>query len=327
MMEAKSLSGNSGFVVALIIMSAMCVTGNMFSDTYPTPETFGLCPDTTLPKSCPEYLPEILQWGLITGTATFMVLINRRYNFIPSLTTIHASVFLILTGTDIWFDSFLSFSTLLAAANLFAIASIFKAYRSHQPKKEGTEALFLIALVFATGAIFNHAFLFFIPFYPIAAIFLGLLSWKSIAATILGICAPYWIILGFSLLNPPSVIPPELTFPYAGFFNTTELWFIMLITLIASATVIILMRNSISLLSAGKQTRDMGHAISVLTLFPILLIIVDFRNFHSYIPSLFMFAGFQTGYLTGFRNHHGASAIFLLTLILSVSTLILIIHV
>lgn len=317
-MRGRFFSGNAGFVTAWILMSVMTMVSFPFMSGHPANGN-GFCYmlDSSL------FLPSvscIAEWTLLSLISLGMVLINRKNNFIPTLTTVHASVFMLLCAACPVLSTNLSSSLIIAAMNLIALQLLYRAYKSNSANSGNVHALFFTGIIFAAGSLFQFVCVWYILFYICAAAVLKLLDIKSLLAMIAGVLTPLWIMCGLFGWPLPGFSLPE---PGIQMPDGSPVQIFMLI--VAAVGIILSFSNYFSSSLNNLQMRTMQHAMIIPGIGSCLLLALHGGQ-EGVSASVFMFTAYQVGYLSGLSHQKGAAGVLGLTLTLSVIFLILILN-
>jgi hypothetical protein len=242
-----------------------------------------------------------LSWGvnllLVWLMAMTLSVLNRRFNFITSPSQLFVYAFLVMCGAHPLLSHGLNTATLLAVANLICIGTLFSQYG----QRTSSRGIFLIASTLAWGSMIQYSFLFFIPVYVLCAISLKVFGWKELGALVMGIIAPYWIVLGFGIVSPDQFYIPHISNIWNTFSGQPESVIIILLSGITALWVLLLgLKNTLSLFNANTATRAYSHCIAIPGFAIILFMMLDYGNFVAYYTSLCLIAAVQLGYLTAY---------------------------
>lgn len=296
-MKENGITGKGGLALALLVWAVMAAWAFIMrrpllntADTgicFPSPATWSLLPGWSFAINC----------GAVVLAALGLVILNRRYNFIPSTTLLFASVFLIAAGACPWVMIRFSASTLLLGANFLGLCILLANYG----RRQATTGMFILATLFSWGSMCQYAFLFYLPVYMLSALLIKILRWKELLAMLMGIAAPYVIVLGFGLVSPQQMQVPQLSNIWQQVADGSigvELLAVAGTTVTLS--VLLLLRNLPSLYSANTATRSMGYAFTLPMVVTAALMVIDYGNVLAYYLTMAFFGACQTGYLIAF---------------------------
>ena len=271
----QSITSSTGFIVAVASLLVMAVMSFDYMPDIALESDYGICL-----KSVKDWqMPHFLSWSL-----------NKEFRFIHDSTKLFATAFIFLSATNPWLTCSFSAQSLFTPLTLIATFVLFSQFG----KRNATEGMFITFSTLSAGSIFQYSFALMIPIFLIATIYLNTLRIKEICAAILGIIAPYWIALGFGLIDFKDFRIPDLqTIFFADFINDISIWMLLNVALTSLLTLLLALSNSIKVFSTNSQTRAYN---SILNLFAFSLfgcIIFDFANMATYIPLLNLMAGIQ----------------------------------
>ncbi|MBR6758615.1 MAG: hypothetical protein IKM35_09135 [Bacteroidaceae bacterium] len=187
------------------------------------------------------------------------------------------TLFQSLTPALIYHHLYTHLTTLLL---LVIIALLYTCYQQH---RSATQKMFVIGLLLSAATLFSAHIIYFLPLLIIGMIQMQVASARTIAATIVGIVTPYWILWGmgwvdiaqwdFSML---AITPHIPTFschiiPCIG---------VMLIGLLAGVS------NLMNVFNENNKTRAKNGFINITSTYTALLLIIDNNNYLQYLPLL-----------------------------------------
>ena len=284
----QSITSSTGFIVAVAALLVMAVMSFDYMTDIALESDYGICL-----KSVKDWqMPHFLSWSLNIlsfGISALLVLwLNKEFRFIHDSTKLFATAFIFLSATNPWLTCSFSAQSLFTPLTLVATFVLFSQFG----KRNATEGMFITFSTLSAGSIFQYSFALMIPIFLIATMYLNTLRIKEICAAILGIIAPYWIALGFGLIDFNDFRMPDLqTIFFADFINDISIWMLLNVALTSLLTLLLALSNSIKVFATNSQTRAYN---SILNLFAFALfwyIIFDFVNMATYIPLLNLMAG------------------------------------
>lgn len=302
MEDGRMITGIPGLIFSMLLAFAMGVVaylGSPFPEAsgcgflYRDPEGWGI----------PSGISFFLEWIVLVISTIAIVLLKGRFNIIPTLTKLPASIFILMAGADPRLSTHLCSASLFALANIIALWLLFSRYG----KQRTEEPLFFIALIFSAGSMYDYAFLPMIPVYVISAGLLKLLTIRSLSAMILGVSTPWWIIFGLNFPTFPTILLPDwggvfsLLSPQAGLAS------LIMVGFCTVAGTVFALSNSISMMSAGTATRHMMNAVGISAFTVLILTLLSITGFTPYIAALYLFFAFEAGYFSS--SHSGSGRV------------------
>lgn len=285
----KYLNGRF-FTVVIFCFTVISALVSLYSNKIPQFDgNFGIC----LPSSNLWIGNDLLSWGvnilLISGIAVILIIINKIFPFIRSVTAVFASIFLLLESCNPYVTTQLLDGTIMCLITVAGIFILYSTYQAPQLKR----LIFLIFFLLSVCSMFQYAFLFLIPIFIIGLIQMRALTLKGLIAAILGLLTPYWIAIGTGIISLDMLAVPEIS----SIFTANELGNVPELLINASITafisLVLLIINLLNVFNSKLQTRAYNGFISILSLFSIIMIFIDYNNILTYIPLLNCCAAIQ----------------------------------
>lgn len=283
-----------GYLAALAAAATASVTA-FFSGAQPLLRTDAyICP-----PDISQWLTQPL-WGFLTqaivlwAVSAAAIQLNRRHNLEPGTSALPATFFLIATAAVPAVTVSLSSASLLAAAAVLALWQLLP-----RADRDATRALFLAASAASFGAMTQYAFIpLALDLLPAAAI-LGQLNAKALAAYLMGLAAPWAIMLGFGAVSPFDIRLPEMWES-----GITSQWAALAAAALTALTGIVLMiRTAMAPPSRSTLIMRQNRAIGTLLTVMIIAMAVDHTNFAVYVPTVSLLTGFFVAGITGENNN------------------------
>lgn len=236
---------------------------------------------------------------LILIIPLLMNMLNKNYNFINNTDTVIACALLVLCGSNIWLCDSLNQSMIEGIVNIFMMFVLFGCYRN----KKSTAELFICATMVSITAMFCEAGILFAVAILFMGAVLGCMSFKGIMAFLLGLMAPWWILIGFGVIKLQELqwIAPVDIFHLWG---EGEYDFMFWINAGVSALIFILcsLYNSVGLYAGNPKRRRMCNSIMVLGFFTIGGMVFDAGHATDYIVTLYIALAVQLANLFALHN-------------------------
>lgn len=283
----KNEIGAEGLVMAAILAGLMMAGALLFAQLPPVETPLGVC----LPSPNEWPLQRWVSWGinltLTVGIACALYLINKHFNFIRTTDTVLPAAFLVLMAAVPQVSMRLDAGVMVSFVWVGLIPLLFSAYR----RPNATQQMFVAATFISLGSMICYAFALYAVGLLILGAMMKVLRVKEFIATLMGLVAPYWVGIGFGLIDlswfrmpvPTNFImnfrPDVESVLLAATIGFTLLWVIPLS-----------LRNSIRLYAGNSRILAMNFSFTVLGIISILGMLIDYGNIATYIPTLFMSA-------------------------------------
>lgn len=248
---------------------------------------------------------------LCISIAVMMILLNKRYNVIRSMSSLYATIFIIIQASTPELAGQLYGGTILCLVVLIASAVLFSTFGLHNE----THSVFLMFFMLSLGAMTQYAYLFFIPVFLVGMIQMRTMSLRAFTATIIGIITPPWILWGLGIIEPDAIEIPRFTSVFSAITQgdiirlAVTVGFTLLVTIVAGVV------NFMKIYSYNSRARAYNGFVGILAIATAILLIVDYTNFAIYVPMLNYCAAMQVGHMFVI-NHKTRSYIPLTLLIL-----------
>lgn len=229
----------------------------------------------------------------------------HRFNVLRSLTSLSATLSVVMLMATPWVMGTLYAGTLLLALSLAATALLFGIF--DQP--HGQRPLFLAFALFSAASLWRLQFAFFIPLLLLAIWQMRILSPRSLCAALLGLITPWWLAAGCylvinwhtaqtgslhlpdmqALLDMPRIMPSSL-----------RQWLVIGFT--ALAAIVFATINLVKILSYNARVRAFNGLLTLWLVVTIALAAADFRHLLFYIPLLYSLAAYQMAHFFTYRR-------------------------
>lgn len=286
-----------GLLLTILLLSlAIMMGGATFLPVAPAIKT-GLAL-TTAPVALPAGV-----WNSVAGIAGtialcgILFLINKRYS-------------LLKTGQPLWFFMTLPIlSTLLPASTSFnssqvvmgviliAVIALYESYKL----RNATRNIFFAASCLSIVSFWQYGVIFFIPAIIASLFAVHVARFKEIIALLMGLAAPYWIVIGFGMVHNPDyyrdfAIPRLHPLPVEGL--QTDIFPLAVTVGIMMLTALLLtLYNGIKLYAGNSRIRNFNNVINLLGLSAAIAMVVDTANYRAYCGVFAMWVAIQFGNL------------------------------
>lgn len=272
-------------VAAAILMIA--ATAFLLPPLQPNQE-FGIC--MKFPKDWTSPANGILLNSFLIGVSIMMAFfINKKYTFVKGADVMLPVAMCVLLTSNPVNTSCFSPSVLMLIANLICLEIIMSSYHS----RNATTEMFAVATYLSLGSMVEYGFLPLMLIYPVMAIMIKAMRIKEVLAYVMGLMAPYWVVLGFGLITIHDFKMPEFmtVAPTAG--SDYMIFVYVSLGLLSLISLILTLNNALLLYSGNTQIRTYNNLINLLGVACVLCMLIDFDNFEAY-TSTFCFTSAVT---------------------------------
>ncbi|MGN0229635.1 MAG: hypothetical protein ACI4BH_07485 [Muribaculaceae bacterium] len=228
-----------------------------------------------------------------------MVILNKMFNFIRSVTWIYVSTFLLLTFSSPITSSSLFTGTLVG---IVIVLTMFTLYASFQNKRSQRNIFSSFALVSA-ASMFHYAFIYLIPVLMLGYMLMQAMNLRSFLAMLLGIITPFWIVLGLGIADLADFSLPSYESAWAA-LRTPQLHLsIVYIAIIIIITVVLTCINLLQIINYKLQARAYNGYLVYLSVASILMMAIDYQNAFIYLPAVNLCFGVQFAHFFTLNSH------------------------
>lgn len=227
-----------------------------------------------------------------------MVYINRVYNVPRNLTYVYASTFAVLqTAIPDMAAQFQSGSVLccvVAGCSLLLFGS-FATPMCHR-------RVFMIFFLLSAAVASQYAYVVYIPVFVIGCAEMRILNLRVILAILLGIIAPWWLLLGFGIVGIDEFHMPQFVSIFSAIDLNETLVLLLTVGLTTLLTLTAYLLSVLKLMTYNARTRACSGFLTVMTLVTVVAMMVDFANMPAYLPLFNFCAAFQMSHFFVIHN-------------------------
>lgn len=248
-------------------------------------------------------------------TGVLLLIINKAFNFIRSVTWMHISVFLMLMAGNPITAGTLYSGTLMCLAVASITLMLFASFQNRRAQRSVFAAFALVSLL----AMFQYAYLYLLIAILLGFLLMQAMNLRSFLAMAIGIATPFWVVLGTHLADINDFCLPSYQSLWAELQSAQlHINFISMIAL-AIITIVVMCANLFQIINYKLQVRAYNGFFVYLTVLTIAMLAIDYRNSFVYLPTLYMcfaiqFAQFFT------INSHTRRYIAVIMLLIAVTT-------
>lgn len=236
---------------------------------------------------------------LMTAAAMLMILLNKRYNIIRSISSLYATMFIVMQASLPGLAGRFHDGTLLCVTTLFATFILFSTYGRHNE----TRSIFMVFFLLATGALTQYAYAFLIPIFLLGCVQMRTLTFRGLLAAGIGIFTPVWILWGFDVIRPDEIELPDFTSVFLALEHDDAIRILATVGFTALITIVAGVANFMKIYSYNSRARAFNGFFGILAITTIILLSVDFTNITVYISLLDCCAAFQVGHFFVINSH------------------------
>ncbi len=239
----------------------------------------------------------ILNLGLNVLIMVLMILINRTFNVLRSMTWLMVGLFALMQAAVPYSLISLNSGSLVCCVLLLCLMLMYRNYSA----PNDVYGVFLAFLLLSAGAVVQYCFVVFVPLMWIICLQMRIFSLRAFSASMLGLATVWMILIGFGLVDLDQIgFPPIVNiFSYMG--ETNAVYLLVVVGLTAFMLVASILMNVFKTMAYNAQARSYSGALIVTSAITIIAMAVNYNNILAYLPLLNCCAAFQITHY--FVNH------------------------
>ena len=237
-----------------------------------------------------------------------LVTLNIMYRYIKTYNCfVFAAVFVLLQGMNPFLSTRFFAGTVMCLVVVVALFFLFELYGKQQLASQG---VFLVMALLSFFSIYHYAFLLLVPLFVVGCAYMRAINVRTVLAIVFGLATPYWIALGTGLKSISSFQPPELSLVWASIpAFAGKSWAVSIAIATTALTVLLTVANFKTMLNYSVHVRAYNNFFVALSVFVLLLMIVDYNDFLLYMPLMNMCFAIQYGHWYVITRHETRQAV------------------
>lgn len=288
--SSHDITAGPGSMVSAIVASIIMIAATaLLLPVYRSDDEFGIC--FTIPWDIiPSWLDVAINTLLIALAVVLAFLFNKKHSFVRSTEPILPVTLAILLTSNPLVTSYAGIPMLMLIVNLICLDILMRCYAV----QNATTSMFAIATYLSVGSMIEYAFLPFMLVYPVMGIMCKVMRVKEWVAYLMGLVAPYWVVLGFGLITVSDFQLPQYPMQVSLGFGGEHMIFIYisLCTLVLTG-MLMTVNNSILIYAGNMRIRTFINMVNLLGIVCVACMILDFDNFGAYVASFCFAASVQ----------------------------------
>lgn len=249
-----------------------------------------------LPFGVIDFAGAIASGALIAG---IMALLNRRFNFLRTTSALYITFFVLMQAATPKLATQFYTGEVLAVVVGLALMLFFDVYRSAGAARH----VFLVFFLLSGLATTQYSFIFYLPAMLACMVQMGIMNGRTLTASLLGTITPWWICIGFGIIDPLGIRFPMLE----TIFSNPDFRGMVLTVIAAGFTavllVLVLILNLFKAIAYNGRTRAMNGSICIVAIVTVVAMLVDYNNFTAYVPTLNATAALQSAHFFAQRRN------------------------
>lgn len=240
--------------------------------------------------------------GLNLAIIGMMVLINRTYNVLRSMTLMYTGLFAIMQlATPSLLLTFNS-GTLLCFAVLVCVWLLFRTYANPRSQRD----VFMIFFLLSAGMAVQYCFAVYIVVFAVGCVQMRITRLRSVLAAAMGAITVWWLLLGFGIVSPANIHLPR----FGSIFAAIDLagTALLLVTVASSAFLAVasIIANVFKTIAYNARARAYSGSLALIALVTIVAMALDYTDITTYVPMLNCCAAFQVTHFFAIHRRDNA---------------------
>lgn len=267
---------------------------------------FGIAVDSPNLWNFTPVWSEILNVAGLGICAIVLFFINKNFSLIKTGQPLGASFFLPLCFSNLFIGGHWSATPVVTLFVLFIYASLFNAYRA----RNGTRPMFFVATCLSIGSMFEYAFIPLGIAAFAASFLMETMRPKEFLAMGLGLISPYWVAIGFGLINPLELRLPHPVTVFAGKM-TPEIFLTLTVAgVMALCAVILSLYNGLILYAGNTRVRRSILVMNTFGVISAVSMLLDVHNARAYLGVCNIWVAMQLANLFALRDLRRAGILY-----------------
>ncbi len=276
------LNGKRFLLLAWLAMFISAIVAAKSGEVVQQADGNGLFFDISSSYVGAPMLSMFINVALVTAIGVLMLMLNKVFSFVRSVTDTLASTFFLLTManplTNCAFNAGTALTLVLALGAFYAFSSYNDKHAQH--------SIFLTFFIITMCVMFQWAFVVLIPAFFIGFCYMRTMNWRSLVATLLGIFVPFWIVVGMGIASPADFKLPSTTASWAPLDKGQLNAMIVAVCVTAVATLTITTLNLYTIINYRLQLRVYNMFFMVASVLTIVAMLLNYHEIHIYMPIL-----------------------------------------
>lgn len=229
-----------------------------------------------------------------------MIWINRSYNFIKAMTLLYVSfyAFMQLSTPDL-LDEFYT-GTVLCMVLLFCTGLLFSCFGQRTP--DSMRKVFMIFFLLSAGTATQYVYAGYMLVFITGCIQMRIFSLRTVLAAGLGMLTPWCLMIGSGLIETGELHLPA----FESIFTAIDMADTMVLLLTVLFTVLLLLSGMVltffKVLTYTARRRSFNGVMTVMSVFTMVAMMIDYTNMVTYIPTLNVCAAFAVSHFFAVHN-------------------------
>lgn len=225
----------------------------------------------------------LINVACLVGIGALMLLVNKVFSFVRSMTCIFVSAFFLLEFAVPVTSSVFNTGTALCLILVLGVLALFASYEDLHSQGR----IYLTMTILAAACMWQWAFLILIPAFAIGFIYMRAMDFRGFLALLLGLATPFWVVIGLGIVNPLTDFKPlEINAVWTTLDLSQMRLLVTWAAIVAVLSIILTVMNLTTILNYRLQFRVYNAFFIVVTLLSVLAMCIDYRDMVVFMPLL-----------------------------------------
>lgn len=240
-----------------------------------------------------RWLTMTVNTALVLAIALGWLFLIQVFNPFRALTSLPASFFLIMMLSVPELIDQLNTGTLVAVTIAVCLALLWSSFADIARLRH----IFLIFTILSGLCATQYCYAVYIPVFMAGCAQMKIFNLRAVAAMVLGLVTPWWILFGTGAYTVADLHFPELI-PLTQVFEIDGAPGLLMVVLLTSMLLIFSWAaNFMKVLKLNANLRSFNGSISLISLVTLLAVFIDYSNVSVYVPTLMLMASYQLSYV------------------------------
>lgn len=308
--RALHTRGVAVFAALLVVAGALTVF--IGGDYMPVSGDRGfalLSANEWLPAGWPDFA---LALAVNAAIIWVMSMMNVVYNILRSMTALFITLFAFMQAATPGLLVQFYTGPLLALTVGVCLLRMFGSYRSESAPRRVFTVFLLLSFLTAT----QYCYSLYLPVFLICCAQMRVFDGRALAAAFMGTVTPWWLLLGFGVISFSDLHLPDFAYILGNLDIGESLFLLISVGFTVVLLILSLVLNLFKTIAYNARSRAVNGALTVVALFTLLGLCIDYSNMISYITLLNMCTALQTAHY--FATHRSDSTCFAILGIIAV---------
>lgn len=227
---------------------------------------------------------------LIFAVVLLMLLMNRILNLLRTNSKLYIGLFVLMVSACPGAAGLSLNGMVMAFAVMFSLLLMYTTYQRSIP----TRRIFMVFVLMCFGAAMQWGYAAFFPAFLLCCGQMRCFSFRSLLAATVGVLTPPWILWGFGYISADDFVSPSTALHLGSMASSYSAGELVAIITTLVAAIFVTGYNTIRIFGLNARTRAFNGVFSTITLWTVLITLIDFGHALDYFPLLAALTAMQS---------------------------------